>query len=82
MLKLIYEPLPQTKSPISLTTIESTAMTRRRLMMVRINDAAMATFLPTYSIRKRMKIRPMVVPIRKAYCMLMISTIFSQCISP
>lgn len=82
MLKLIYEPLPQMNRPISLTTIESTTIIRKRLIMVRTSEAAMAIFLPRYSIRKRIKTRPIVVPTRKAYCMLVMSPIFSQCISP
>lgn len=63
-------------SPISFTTIESTIITSRILIIVKTNDMIMANFLPKYSMKNRIKTRPIVVPIKKAYCILVISPIF------
>jgi hypothetical protein len=76
MLKLIYDPLPQMNKPISFTTIESTTIISRRLIIVRINEMIMANFLPKYSIKNRIRTKPTVVPTKKAYCMLVMSPIF------
>jgi hypothetical protein len=64
------------KSPIYLIFIESTNIISKRLTIVRNIEDVIAIFLPKYSIKMTMMIKPTDVPTKNAYCMPVTTLIF------